>query len=160
MARENLTDRSIKAKKRALPGKRHDYADTIVPGLRLRVTDRGHQSFVLMARYPANPKNPTRRTLGDCYIPPKPKKPGDEPPIPPRKLRHGALTLAEARDKARGWLDLIGRGIDPAAEAKRVREENRRRYTFAQARDEHILHHWKRNRLAKAGGRAALEARI
>jgi integrase len=65
--------------------------------LALRVTDRGHKSFVLVARYPLNPKNPTPRSLGD----------------------YGAVTLAEARQKAREWLSMIAKGIDPAIEVER-----------------------------------------
>jgi integrase len=89
--RQNLTDRFIKSCKPASAGKRDDYPDAIVPGLALRVTDKGHRSFVLVARYPTHPKNPTRRALGN----------------------YGALSLDKARDKARQWLELIGKGIDP-----------------------------------------------
>src|SRR4051794_29155307 len=56
--RHNLTDRFIASRKPAKPGERDDYADAIVPGLLLRVTDRSHRSFVLRARYPSHPKNP------------------------------------------------------------------------------------------------------
>src|ERR1700686_3660475 len=54
----------IGSRKPALPGKRDEYQDSIVPGLALRVTDRGHKSFVLVARYPSHTRNPTRRALG------------------------------------------------------------------------------------------------
>src|SRR5215471_1598206 len=87
--RQNLTDRFITACKPAARGARDDWPDAIVPGLVLRVTDRGHKSFVLRGRFPLNPKNPTRRALGD----------------------YGAISLAEARDKARSWLALIDKGI-------------------------------------------------
>jgi len=89
--RQNLTDRFITSRKRAAAGKRDDYPDAIVPGLALRVTDTGHKSFVLVARYPTHPKNPTRRALGN----------------------YGALSVDKARDKARVWLELIGKGVDP-----------------------------------------------
>jgi integrase len=69
--------------------------------LALRVSAAGHRSFVLIARYPCKPKNPTRRALGD----------------------YGALTLEQARDMAREWLALIRRGIDPKTEAARQRAE-------------------------------------
>jgi integrase len=98
VSRTNLTDRFIGSRKPAGPGKRDDYQDAIVPGLALRVTDKGHKSFVLVARYPANPKNPTRRALGT----------------------YGALTLVKARDKARQWIEMIDQGIDP--EAAQARE--------------------------------------
>src|SRR5260370_30253728 len=91
MPSRNLTDRFIQSCKPAPAGKRLDFADAVVPGLALRVTDRGHKTFVLRCRYPLNPENPTRRALGD----------------------YGALTLDEARQKARHWLELICKGIDP-----------------------------------------------
>jgi integrase len=105
MARQTLTDRFIHSRKPAPAGRRDEYLDSIVPGLALRVTDRGHKSFVLVTRYPSNPKNPTRRALGEV----------------------GAITLDQARQKARGWLELIGKGIDPKAEEARRRAEAQRR---------------------------------
>jgi hypothetical protein len=59
-----LTDRFIRSRKPPQPGKRDDHPDAIVPGLALRVTDQGHKSFVLVARFPTHPTNPTRRALG------------------------------------------------------------------------------------------------
>src|SRR5260370_16126463 len=99
VSRQNLTDRFINSRKPAPIGQRDEYGDAIVPGLALRVTDRGHKSFVLVTRYPSNPKNPTRRALGEV----------------------GAITLDQARQKARGWLGLIEKGIDPKAEEARER---------------------------------------
>src|ERR671933_275937 len=78
MANRNLTDRFIQSYKPAPAGKRIDYADAVVPGLVLRVTDRGHKSFALRCRYPSHPDNPTRRALGD----------------------YGAISLEDARQKA------------------------------------------------------------
>jgi len=97
--RVKLTDRAIKAFKPAAAGKRDVYLDTLVPGLALRVTDnkKGHKSFVLIARYPQQPKNPSPRSLGT----------------------YGAITLDQARDKARAWLAMIDKGIDPEVEAAR-----------------------------------------
>src|ERR1700730_4234105 len=111
MPRKNLTDRYIKTRKPAPVGKQVDYPDAVVPGLALRVTSRGSKSFVLITRYPLFPKNPTRRDLGRCYI-----AQNREIAAGRREIRHGALTLAEARQKAREWLDLISRGIDPKVE--------------------------------------------
>lgn len=99
MGRVNLTDRYIQSRKAAAPGCREDHFDALVPGLGLRVTDRGNKSFVLVARYPTSPLNPTRRSLGT----------------------YGKITLDEARQKARDWLSLIRRGIDPAIEEERRR---------------------------------------
>jgi integrase len=95
--RTKLTDRTIISYKPAAPGKRNVHADALVPGLALRVTDKGHKSFVLIARYPQHPKNPSPRALGS----------------------YGAITLEQARDKARAWLAMIDKGVDPEVEAAR-----------------------------------------
>ena len=91
------------------------------PGLALRVTDVGHKSFVLIARYPLNPKNPTRRALGD----------------------YGAITLDRARDKARGWLALIKKGVDPKVQEARERAAEKRQSanTFATVAAEFLDRH-------------------
>lgn len=99
MGRINLTDRFIQSRKAASPGRRDEYLDGLLPGLALRVTDRGNKSFVLIARYPLKPKNPTRRTLGS----------------------YGQITLEEARERGREWLALIRRGTDPSIEEERRR---------------------------------------
>jgi integrase len=91
-----LTDKSIKSLKPAPKGKRYYIVDTIVPGLGVRVTDKGHRTFILGARFPGS-RHFARRELGEV----------------------GALGLADARTKARAWLEQIKAGIDPqAAEAR------------------------------------------
>ena len=114
MPRHRLTDRFVR---NATPkgNGRDEYLDSIVPQLMLRVSPTGHKSFALLARYPGY-KNPTRRLLGTYYD-------GDPAvlaePDPTLFDRDGAaLSLAEAREKARYWLGLIARGRDPGAEKK------------------------------------------
>jgi len=85
-----LTDTFITGLKPAPKGQRESFADALVPGLKIRVTDRGAKSFILWRRFPPS-KNPAARSLGAV----------------------GALTLTEARDKARRWLELIAQGKDP-----------------------------------------------
>jgi integrase len=63
----------------------------MVPGLAVRVTDRGEKSFVLVTRYPGSP-HPTPRSLGKV----------------------GTISLADVREKARAWYKLISSGVDPA----------------------------------------------
>lgn len=102
LAKKPLTDRAIKAVKPAPLGKRSLLWDAIVPGLALRVTDRGKRSFVLVTRYPGSP-HPAPRSLG----------------------AYGAISLEQARDKARAWLELVASGVDPGR-----REIERRQETF------------------------------
>jgi len=94
-----LTERFIASAKVIPTTGRADYPDAIVPGLSLRVSSTGHKSFVLIARYPSSPKNPTRRVLGD----------------------YGEITLDQARRRAREWLALITKGLDPKVEEARQR---------------------------------------
>src|SRR5262249_48055839 len=118
MAKRTLNDRIIKSIKPAKSGKRVEVWDSLVPGLGLRVTDTGAKSFVLVARYAGKSSNPARRTLGS----------------------YGALTLEQARNKAREWLALIQRGIDPAIEVERQRlaEARKRTGTFASVAQDFI----------------------
>lgn len=99
-----LTDRFISSRKAAQAGRREDYHDSLVPGLALRVTDRGHKSFVLHARFPKKPDVFTRRNLG----------------------AYPAITLDDARIKARQWQKLIEKGVDPRDEAERQRSISER----------------------------------
>jgi integrase len=113
--KKTLTDRGIKALKPT--AKMSEVSDAIVPGLILRVMPSGAKSFNLIARYPGS-TNPTRRSLG----------------------AYGVLTLDEARKKARAWLELLGRGVDPAkqVEDERAEADRRRKDTFAAVADEFI----------------------
>jgi integrase len=119
--KHNLTDRFIASRKPAKPGDRDHYYDALVPGMMLRVTDTGHKSFCLAARFPLNPRNPTKRALGDV----------------------GAITLADARQKAREWLALVTKGIDPKIEEERLRAEAKRRQdtTIGVVADEYVARH-------------------
>jgi hypothetical protein len=110
MAKRALNDRTIKALKPARPGQRRDLWDTVVPGLGIRSTDKGNHTYVLLSRFPGS-RNPTRRAIAEV----------------------GALGLAEARTKARHWLALIAKGIDPHIEVERERlaEQRKQADTFA-----------------------------
>jgi integrase len=105
-----LTDRAVATAKPAPQGKRRLLWDAIVPGLALRVTDRGAKSFVLVTRYPGS-ANPTARALGT----------------------YGAISLEAARQRAREWLALIGAGVDPE-----VRESERQAQTFKAIATEYL----------------------
>jgi integrase len=111
LARKRLTDRTLKALPAAKPGARYDLMDTDVPGLGVRVNDKGLKTFVLLTRYPGS-ANPTRRAVGEYGT---------------------KMTLEKAREKARHWQELIRRGTDPKDEEERLRraEGERRENSFA-----------------------------
>ena len=117
MPKKTLNDRTLKALKAAPVGKTYDVADGVVPGLAVRVSETGRKTFVLLTRYPGS-SNPTRRALGT----------------------YGALTLTKARDRARDWLELLRKGIDPRNEAERQRqaEQRQQRNTFAAVAEDFI----------------------
>jgi integrase len=117
MPKKNLTDRALRTLKRAKPGKHYDRMDAVVPGFGVRVSDTGRRTFVLLTRFPGS-KNPTRRALGE----------------------YGELTLEKARGKARDWLDLIRRGVDPRDEEERGRQAQlrQRKNTFAAMAEDFI----------------------
>ena len=89
--KKTLTPKHIASLAAAPKGKRYDVMDSIVPGFGVRVTDNRYKSYFLLTRYPGH-KNPTRRNIA----------------------RFGEIELAEARNVAREWLELIIAGIDPA----------------------------------------------
>ena len=80
--RVRLTSRHVeKLRPKDGAGGRQVIYDRVVPALAVRLTETGHKSFVLAARFPGS-RNQTRRYLGDATGP-------------------RAVTLAEARRKAR-----------------------------------------------------------
>lgn len=128
MPKEVLTDRKLKALKPAQPNSRYEIADAVVPGLAIRVTPTGQRTFVLIARYPGSPF-PTRRALGE----------------------YGAITLDEARKKAREWIALLQSGKDPKAEKERAKlaELRKQRHTFAAVAEEFLKRHVAGQRTAR-----------
>jgi integrase len=98
------------AKCAAPQGQRVTIRDALVPGFGLRLTDKGHLSYILAARYPGSP-NWSRREIAAC----------------------DATSLEKARDTARDWIELLGKGSDPRAEMEqRQRDEARKEaHTFA-----------------------------
>jgi len=139
-----LTDRTL----RALPpaglhgATRYEVWDTKQPALGVRVGAEADPArpgkarriaFVYFARYPNNPKSPTRRVLG----------------------QYGPLTLEQARAKADEWRKLIAKGIDPAAAEEEARRAKEREQQEEQDRSfgavaEKFIEHVKRNKERKA----------
>jgi integrase len=121
MVRRNLSDRKLKRLKRdrSLEDKlgHYDTWDTVVPGLGVRVSKTGRRTFVLMTRYPGD-RHPARRKLGI----------------------YGELNLEQAREKARGWLELIRKGIDPVVAEEEARHAALRLQanTFASVAEDYL----------------------
>jgi len=121
MVRRNLNDRtvsSLRPDKSLEDGLGHfDTWDRDLKGFGVRVSKTGRRTFVLATRYPGS-QNPTRRALGT----------------------YPALTLADARKKARAWLELIERGIDPenAEEEARQTELRKQANTFASVAEKYL----------------------
>ena len=129
MQKRTLNDRLIKSLKPIFPkshdragqpladGDRYDLLDAIVPGFSVRVTGTGQRTYVLRCRFPGS-RHANRRAIGDC----------------------GAITLDDAREKARSWLALVRRGIDPQIEEERQRQAalRQQRNTFAAIAEDFI----------------------
>jgi integrase len=100
MARINLTDKGVASLEVADGRPRQDFWDSIVPGFGVRVTDKGQRTYILAGRFPGSPDY-TRRKIAEV----------------------GAMSLADARAKARRWIELIVQGKDPALEEARIKRE-------------------------------------
>lgn len=113
--RKTLTNRLLRSLK---PETEHyDVMDSIIPSMGVRVLKSGKISFTLHGRFPGGGAF-TRRALG----------------------AYDELTLLEAREKAREWLKLIERGIDPQTheEQQRRTAERERQNTFAAVAEDFI----------------------
>jgi len=135
LAKKPLTDVAIRKLKAPIAGKRDLRWDALVPGLAVRVTDKGTKSLVLVVRYPGD-RHPAPRTLGE----------------------YGAITLEAARDKARTWLALIAQGIDPrqqeAEQVKKREDEAAKKAaeqanTFCAAFEQFVARHLSKLRTGK-----------
>jgi integrase len=117
MPKTTLNDRSLKAAKPAPKGKTYDKMDALVPGFGVRVSDKGRKTFILVARYPGS-SNPTRRALSE----------------------YGALTLEKARERARDWIEMLRRGVDPREDKERqqLAEQRNRENSFRAVAEEFI----------------------
>jgi hypothetical protein len=129
MAKINLTDRKVDSLRPVFPkghdragqplgkGERYEVLDSVVPGLGVRVTDRGGRTWMLKTRFPGS-HHPTRRALGE----------------------YPSMSLEEAREKAGEWRKLIKRGIDPADAEEQARRANlqKRANTFGAVAEDFI----------------------
>ena len=98
----NLTDLKVKSLKPD-PAGEYVQGDTQVPGFGIRVRPQGAAVYIVANRLPGEAK-PIRVTLG----------------------RVGAMTLAEARDKARAAAAAVRSGVDVNADKRRAAEQRKR----------------------------------
>lgn len=113
MATVNLTDRKVRSI--VGRGRRVEYFDSSLPGFGVRVSATDRKTFVL--RYRNRDGRERRMGLGT----------------------YPAVTLADARDRARLILADVQRGLDPAAAAR----ERRKAPTFGALADEYMERHAK-----------------
>lgn len=127
--RKNLTPTLIGGLRPAAEGQRYQVMDAQIPGFGVRVTDKGHKTFILRTRYPGG-STPARREIGSC----------------------ADLTLADARERARKWRSLVAQGVDPRVEEERQRQEILRNQaiTFAVVADDFIRQKLPAERKGKA----------
>jgi len=83
-----ITDRTLRGLKPAPAGKRTVVWDTAVPGLCVRVTDKGAASFNVMRRVKGE-ATPVRRMLGITWAVPFPADSRCRTPLPPRGMTPG-----------------------------------------------------------------------
>lgn len=95
-------------------GKRAEYHDSKVPGLRLRHTASGHKSFCVVG-WNRKAQKPDRFTIG----------------------AYPACTVEAARQEARKWLGRVALGIDPREE----RREQRQRVPLAAMFEDYMAQH-------------------
>lgn len=98
--RDTITDKAI-AKLKAAPGTRIEWADTVVPQLRLRVSDKGAKHWSVIYRVSGAGVGGLKGKMRRMSL-------GDYPRV----------TIAKARDAARDALDFAEKGIDPAHQRK------------------------------------------
>jgi integrase len=115
-----LTDRALKALRPAPAGKRYWVWDAATSNLGVRVTDKGHRSFIVVRR-----------------------RPGDQQPFNHVIGSYPAVTLADARKQAPDALSAIVAGRTPGeVERERLRSEARKRKdTFAGVAEDFIKLH-------------------
>jgi integrase len=114
--RVTLTPTKVAGLKLAKPGQRYQVMDAAVAGFGVRIGENT-KTFILRTRFPGS-DSASRREIGKC----------------------GDIGLAEAREKARQWRQLISKGIDPADQERRQREAAilKKRTTFAAVVDDFI----------------------
>lgn len=112
-----LNDRGLKSLKAAPKGETYDVMDAVVPGFGVRVSEVGRKTFILAARYPGA-SSYVRRSLGV----------------------YGALSLEKARTKARDWIELIRKSVDPKNEEERlaIEEQRKRENSFRMVAEAYI----------------------
>ena len=125
-----ITDRTLRGLKPAPAGKRTVVWDTAVPGLCVRVTDKGAASFNVMRRVKGE-ATPVRRMLGIAWAVPFPA--GQPLPYP----------LITAREDARVMVLEMSRGVDPKVrEATQKRDQaTKRANSFTTVAEDFIKRH-------------------
>jgi integrase len=122
-AREKLTVFTLENLKPAAKGTRYTAWDSEVPGLGVRVTDKGVRTFIVMRRL-SGQKNPVRFALGT----------------------YPDMKLAQARNRADEVRQELKAGVHPREKRERREQARRRQDTFAAVAEEFLQQHAKKLR--------------
>jgi Arm DNA-binding domain len=123
----NLNDKFLRALVEKNPPEKPELLyDKVLPDLILRWSDTGALTWGMKKRWPGGSSNTSWRSLGKLYVPPEDDSGDGEVEV----CADGALKQREARDKARRWIELLERGIDPAVEARKCKIDAAKRITF------------------------------
>jgi integrase len=128
--RTTLSDQAYERLSPAAFGTRNVYVDKLVPGLELRVTDKGRKSWSLLYRV---------RGEGGLSKAGRPKR------GPMRRLTLGDLLPAEARKRARAALEVADGGTDAIAarDAEALERRKTAAQTFGRTVDDYLRLHAK-----------------
>lgn len=141
MATKKFSDPWLRGLKAAAQGARDEWYDEAETGLLVTVNPKRRVTFWLYARYPTCEGTfgvPSRRVLGD-YSPADTK---DRVYIVKKGVP--ALTLDEARQKAREWKALIAGGVDPGRPVAETAESETLPETIATVFSEYFKRHVKK----------------
>jgi integrase len=124
--RARITDATLKSLKPAPAGKRINILDDILPGFLIQVTDKGQASYYIYARF-GGQRAPSRRKIDKV----------------------GAISLADARARAREQLEAARAGRDPKAEERAAELVKQGRVTVSGALEHYIAKRVRQHRRAK-----------
>jgi integrase len=127
--RIRITDATLKGLRPSPAGKLSYVWDSAAAGFGIRSTDKGAHSYVVYGRW--NSRKPTRLKIAEV----------------------GEIGLAEARAKARDWLELARQGRHPLIEEREAQLAKEGRPSFGAVMEKYISRHISKTRQAREAER-------